>query len=138
MIAAQKSFDRVMPSGAIVAHRLDGKYDFSRQHAQLGHLRSVRILASLPLTDEQSARLRALLNSTDSFGGKAMRCFMPGVGFTVGNGAEAVEVLVCLQCYWVYFFNVETKMMEALSQVGHRQLSEFYVELFPGSDPKAA
>ena len=67
-----------------------------------------------------------------------MRCFIPGVGFTIGSGAETVEILVCLECYWAYFFRDETKMVEALSEVGHRRLAEFYVELFPGSDPNAA
>jgi hypothetical protein len=67
-----------------------------------------------------------------------MRCFIPGVGFTVGGGAERIEILVCLQCYWAYFFRGETRMAEALSEAGHRQLAEIYGELFPGNNPNLA
>lgn len=138
MTTIRQNFDGILPPGLFVAHRLDGHYDFRDQSSQPGHLRSARILASQPLTEGQCTRLRSALIDTDSFGGEGMRCFIPGIGFTVGNGAEAVEILVCLQCYWAYLFRGETTMVEALSEVGHRRLAQFYVELFPDSDPKAA
>ena len=138
MKITKQSFDMTLPPGPVLAHRLNGDYDFRGLPSRPGYLRSTRILASSPLTDEQSARLRAALTAPDSFGGEGMRCFMPGMGFTVGSGAEAVEILVCLQCYWAYFFVSEMTMVEALSEAGHRQLAGFYVELFPGNDPSAA
>jgi hypothetical protein len=137
MTTTLQSFDGVLPSGPLVAHRLNGNYE-SEVPSQQGELRSARILESKPLTDEQSTRLRAILAGKASFGGEGMRCFTPGVGFTIGSGAEAVEVLVCLRCYWAYFFRGEKRMMEALSKAGHRQLAEIYVELFPGNTPNAA
>jgi hypothetical protein len=131
-------FDRTLPIGLIVAHRLNGEYDLRKPSSRPGHLRSARILRSKRLADEQSNRLRATLTSIDSFGGEGARCFLPGFGFTVGGGPDVVEVLVCLQCYWVYFFCGDTKIVEALSEAGYRQLAEFYVELFPDSDPNFA
>jgi hypothetical protein len=44
-------------------------------------------------------------------------------------------MLLCLQCYWSYAFRGELQMVDTLSEVGHRQLLEFYVELFPTGDP---
>lgn len=137
MANKQKGFDKMLPPGPIVAHRLDGHYDFRGSDSQVGELRSAGILDSRPLTNEQSARLRTTLTKTASFGGEGMRCFIPGVGFTVGSGAETLEILVCLQCYWAYFFRGESRTVEVLSKVGHRQLAEFYGELFPGNDPAA-
>jgi|SRR5215468_6502064 len=138
MSTTQQSFDKTLPPGPIVAHRLNGNYDFRGSASQPGELRSVRILDTKPLTDEQSTRLRATFAAAASFGGDGMRCFIPGVGFTVGAGAEAIEILVCLRCYWAYFFRGETRMVEALSEAGHRQFAEIYVELFPDSNPDAA
>jgi hypothetical protein len=138
MSATRHSFDGTLASGLLVAHRLNGHYDFRGGVSQSGELRSARILETKPLTEEQSARLRAILTATASFGGMGMRCFIPGIGFTVGSGMDAVEILVCLQCYWAYFFRGETRMVEALSETGHRQLAEIYVELFPGNNPDAA
>lgn len=138
MATTRKSFDKELPYGPFNAHRLNGDYDFRGGTSQPGELRSARILESRLLTDEQSTGLRATLTATASFGGEGMRCFIPGLGFTVGSGAGAIEILVCLQCYWAYFFRGETRMVEALSEAGHRQLAGIYVELFPGQDPKAA
>jgi hypothetical protein len=131
-------FDRMLPAGPVVGYRLDGHYDFRSQVSQAGRLRSAGILESRPLTEEQSTRLRALLTAVDSFGGEGMRCFIPGLGFTVGDGSEVVEVVVCLRCYWAYFFRSDVRMVEPLSEGGHRRLGELYVELFPGNDPSAA
>lgn len=138
MATKQQSFDGTLPSGPLLAHRLNGNFDFRGGVSQPGELRSARILESRPLTDEQNARLRGALTAKASFGGEGMRCFMPGVGFTVGSGGEAIEILVCLRCYWAYFFRGESRMVEALSEAGHRQFAEIYVELFPGNDPNAA
>src|SRR5947209_2984114 len=126
MISTRQSFDVTMPPGSLVAHRLNGHYDFRGGASQPGELRSVHILETEPLNEGQSTRLRAILTAKTSFGGEGMRCFIPGVGFTVGNGADTIEILVCLKCYWAYFFRGETKMVEALSEAGQRQLAEIY------------
>jgi hypothetical protein len=138
MSTTLQSFDRTLPPGPLVAHRLNGDYDFRGGASQPGELRSVRILDTKPLTDEQSIRLRATLTASASFGGEGARCFIPGLGFTVGAGAEAIEILVCLECYWAYFFLGETRVVEALSEAGRRQLAEIYAELFPGINPDVA
>ena len=78
------------------------------------------------------------MTAANSFGGEGMRCFIPGLGFTIGAGSEMIEVLICLQCYWAYLFQGDAKMTEALSQAGQHNLAEFYVELFPGSNPNTA
>ena len=135
---ARQRFDGKLPPGPFVAHRLDGHYDLHVLASQPGELRSARILESRSLTNEQTARLRDIFTAPASFGEDGMRCFVPGVGFTVGNGTEAIEILVCLQCYWAYFFRGKSLMIEALSEAGHDQLAEIYVELFPGNDPKTA
>lgn len=132
------AFDKILPDGSIVAFRLSRHYDFRGGVSQPGELRSARILESRPLSDEQSKQLRAILTGERSFGGEPMRCFFPGLGFRVGDEVGALEILVCLQCYWAYFFRNETRMVEVLSEAGHRQLSEIYVKLFPNQNPNTA
>jgi hypothetical protein len=138
MATVRKSFDGVLPPGQVVGYKLNGHYDFRGAASQPGQLRSSGILESHLLTDEQGVRLRNLLAAPASFGGEGMRCFNPGMGFSIGMGSEMVEVLVCLRCYWAYLFQGDQAMHEALSKTGHAKLAGFYVELFPGSGPKTA
>ncbi len=138
MNAPQQNFDGLLPPGPCVAYRLNGHYDFRGESSQPGYLRSSGILASRPLTEDYSGAVRTILMTSDSFGGEPARCFMPGLGFTIGDGADAVEILVCLQCYWIYFFRGETRMTETLSKAGQHRLSALYIELFPDGNPRAA
>jgi len=131
-------FDCSLPSEPIRAYRLDGVYDFKGESSKSGQLRSARILEDKQLTLTQDARVRSVFTEVASFGGEGARCFIPGLGFTIGEGAEKVEILVCLKCYWAYFFRGDTQTVEALSDLGYRQLYEIYVDLFPAGDPAAA
>jgi hypothetical protein len=74
----------------------------------------------------------------ETFGGEGMRCFNPGLGFAIGANPEMVEVLVCLECRYAYFFRGEERLVRTLSDEGYRLLGEFYREVFPGNDPKHA
>jgi hypothetical protein len=138
MATTKRKFDYTLPAGELLAHRLDGSFDFCECSSQPGFLRSSRILDSKQLSDEQGTRIRTLLVSKGSYGGEGARCFIPGFGFTIGSGADAMEILICLQCHWIYFFRGETQMVEALSDRGRRLLTEVYAELFPGNDPNRA
>jgi hypothetical protein len=134
----QSQFDRELPRGPIVAYRLDGTYDFHGARSTPQKLRGAGIVASGVLTAEQGVRLRSILGAVETYGGEGARCFFPGIGFTMGEGPGRTEFLLCLRCYWSYAFRGETQMVDALSDIGHRQLLEFYIELFPAGDPAAA
>ena len=137
MPSTRNNFDMLLPPGPIFAHLLNGQHERDTV-SKPGYLRGTRILDSRQLTDEQNARLRTTLTATNTFGGEGARCFIPGIGFTVGHGEDAVEILICLRCDWVYFFRAELQMIEAISDEGNRRLMEFYTELFPGENPDNA
>lgn len=121
----------LLPQAPILAHRLDGDYDFRNPISSPGKLRSSGIRETKPLTEAQQAHIRDILHDPATFGGEGMRCFIPGLGFTIGTGPETVEVLLCLRCYHAYFFRAETHWHECLSKLGYDQLLKFYTELFP-------
>lgn len=121
----------LLPQAPILAHRLNGGYDFNNPVSSPGKLRSSAILETIPLTEAQDSRIREILNDPATFGGEVIRCFIPGLGFTIGTGPETVEVLICLKCAWAYFFRGETRQVENLSDAGYSLLLEFYTELFP-------
>lgn len=106
--------------------------------SRAGQLRRAGLLASRPLAIEQNARLRAVLSEEDSFAKQGMRCFIPGLGFTIGRGPDAVEILVCLRCHWAYFFHGDSLMTKALSDAGRDRLATLYREVFPDGDPELA
>lgn len=133
-----ESFDRRLPLGSIVAHKVNGFQKSMGISSEPGELRGAKIMNSKPLTEEQAARVRSIFTTETSFGDKGTRCFFPGLGFTIGTGPETVEILICLQCMWAYFFRGEETMREPLSASGHEKLAEIYVELFPGNNPAYA
>lgn len=123
-------FDGVLPSGAITAHRTDGSYDFNSPVSRPGYLRSSRIEKSRVLTEPQAAALRAIIADPQNFGNVPMRCFTPGLGFTLGEGEEEMAILVCLQCLWVRFYRGEIQMYEVLSERGQKRMKALYRALF--------
>lgn len=128
----------VFPSGPVTAFRLLGNYDFRPQPPRPGVLRSSQIRASKVATDNQAAHIRHVLSAQDSYGSRddAMRCFNPRLGFTMGSGTEALDVLICIECLWAYFFRADTPTTKALSPSGRDRLISLQVDLFPGYDSK--
>src|SRR5690349_13919090 len=98
MKTLRASFDGKLPEGPIIAHRINGEHDFKAVDSKPGEMRGGRILVSKALSQEKEAFVRGLLTEKASFGGMGARCFIPGLGFTIGSGEDAIEVLVCLMC----------------------------------------
>jgi hypothetical protein len=98
-----------------------------------GFLHGCRTLQRRPLSDSVAEPIRTLLATVETYGdrGMAARCFFPGFAFTFGQDQDAVDVLVCLECRWVYFYS---RGMLAVTVVptdrGLLQLEAVYHDLF--------
>lgn len=103
------------------------------------HLHGYRILQTVSVQDEGfAARIRAILDDDDSYGGPMVKCFDPGMGFRFGEGESQVDVVICLACNWAYVFKDGQVDERVLSDEGVRRLTEVYRELFPnGADDGA-
>jgi hypothetical protein len=119
-----------LPPGPIIAYNLEG-YDFVAPVSQPGVFRGSRILDSQVVSAIHAAELRAVFRDPGSYGDDPMRCFIPRFGITAGSGAEAVDVLICTECLWAYFFRGEIHTEECLSDLGRHRLDELHTRLFP-------
>ncbi|RYD70810.1 MAG: hypothetical protein EOP84_26030 [Verrucomicrobiaceae bacterium] len=125
-----------LPAGPITAFRLRGEYDYRTPVSRPGVLRSSQILDSLTATNEQEERIRRVLSAPDTYGDDPMRCFIPRFGFSIGFGPGTVDLLICLECHWVYFFCEEARTAVPLSEEGRKYLVQLHHELFPGFEPE--
>ena len=57
------------------------------------------------------------------------RCFYPGFGFSFGREPQAVEVLVCLECWWVVFYSSAGAVWVAANSVGLAKLQAVHARL---------
>jgi hypothetical protein len=47
---------------------------------------------------EFAGKLAAVLMKDETYFGRALRCFEPGVGFRIWNGKESVDMTICFGC----------------------------------------
>ena len=125
-----------LPAGPITAYILRGDFDFAAPILRPGHLRSSEILFTSILTDAHADRARSVLAAAETFGGDGDRCFIPRFGFTVGSEDSNVDILVCIECYRVYFFSADIHSVHCLTEVGRIRLISLHNKLFPGHDPE--
>jgi hypothetical protein len=98
-----------LPLGDTTAYRLAGQHpEFEGpQKLRVGpdYLHGCRIVRRWAAHARDVVATRELLMSIKTYGDRGMgaRCYFPGFAFTFGEGTEAVDALVCLECRWVVF-----------------------------------
>ena len=99
--------------------------------------RDYRVFASKPMPAELRIALVRILESRDSYvdPGHGGACFVPRLGFSFGEGRNCVELLICLQCHWVYFYKGNSVRYKALSPRGVAELAPIAEALF-GADAR--
>ena len=113
----------------VVAFTLDGSYDFASPVSKEGTFRSAGVLSSMKLASESARRALQLLSNPKMYGGEPMRCFIPRHGLRfVGKESEA-EILICLECYWIYFFYGSQRVTASLSEGGRRSLKSLFSDV---------
>lgn len=95
------------PAGAVAAYRLDGDHTTGSNVGE--DLHGWPILQRRGIDESMQAKVRAAIGDWKNYertmeGGYA--CFDPRLAFRVGEKEEAVDVLICLECRWVYFYRV--------------------------------
>ena len=73
------------------------------------------------------------MGDKSTYGEQGAKCFQPGMGFTVKSEEGTVDIVICLQCYWLYEHKPgqDEPEQKALSEAGVKQLARLYAEIFP-------
>ena len=74
------------------------------------------------------------LGSRFTYGGLGAMCFEPGIAIRFGESRNAVDVLICLDCGYAYFYQHGSEERLTLSATGKSRLKSLYGRLFPGHD----
>jgi hypothetical protein len=108
---------------------LDGAYDFASPVSKEGTLRSAGILSRTKLAPKPALTVFQLLSNPKMYGGEPMRCFIPRHGLRFSGKEAEAEILICLECFWIYFFYGAERVVASLSEGGRRPLEGFFLDV---------
>lgn len=132
---AEEGFPSIPCAGAWV-HKLAGlppEYVVEPRvlRDESGYIKGGKIENSAPLPQAIISQVIQVLTTEAHYGDRGMgaRCFFPGFAFLFGDGAERVEVLVCLECSWVVFHSRAGEQWLVPNQLGESKLKALYERL---------
>lgn len=90
------------------------------------------IVEEKPVDDAKvDARIRQVLDDDATYGNTFYKCFEPGMGFRIGEGAEQTDYVICLKCMNMEIYAKDPCDSDPLSDKGVAELSDLYYTLFP-------
>jgi hypothetical protein len=88
----------------------------------------------VPVPPDVAAQLRKILGSHATYKFNVGQCFVPGMAITFGEGADHIDVLICLYCDSVQYYQGDHMVHRSLSHEGKQRLWEMYRRIF-GMEP---
>jgi hypothetical protein len=82
-----------------------------------------------------SPEVRRILEAPSTYSYSSSECFEPGMALSFGNGPDRVDVLICLLCNRVVFYQADHQVVRHLSEEGNRRLTQIYKKLFANEAP---
>jgi len=79
---------------------------------------------------ELAADLRDILSSPSTYTIQDSQCFEPGMAVSFGDGANRVDVLICLLCNRAVFYSGDDQVGRCISEEGNKRLTSIYRRLF--------
>lgn len=117
------------------AYLLSGEHDMgtfsSKATESLPKFRNTPIFAQRDLPEAFIANATRLLESPNNYGGDAARCFTPRHALKFTSTTRELDILLCFECLWAYFWIDGEKSIHALSEVGVAELRRFFDAAFP-------
>jgi hypothetical protein len=97
--------------------------------------RGFPVFSSKPMPEGLRINLIRVLESRNSYVASGHACFQPRLGISFGGGKGRVEILICPECHWVYFYKGDGVRYKALSPRGVSELAPIAEALF-GSESR--
>jgi len=119
-----------LPLDRVDAFLLDGKYVFRAPVSTAQTLRSVGIRKASRLSEEMAGQALALMRNPKTFGGEPARCFIPRHGLKFTCESKSWDILICFECFWVYFFTESQCIKASLSEAGVKALRKIFDDIF--------
>jgi hypothetical protein len=82
-----------------------------------------------------SAEMRQILAASSTYQFSISDCFEPGMALSFGSGPDRVDVVICLLCNRVVFYQGDQKVVRHLSDQGNLRLAQIYKKLFATEPP---
>ena len=121
--------------GKITAFRLNP--DVQESMKNLGHndtefFHSWPVLKSSELSEDQAARLRAIVQDPDTYGVSDKKCFEPGAAFRIEDENSPTELLLSLECKQARVIVRHSAVSKGLSEEGAEEFKRFFDAVFAG------
>lgn len=99
------------------------------------HLARWKILVARDVLDGKIIEdVRTTLTSEASYTDMGAKCFGPGMGFRLKKDDNCLDIVICLECHWAYFYLGKRPHHLGLSGKGVESLKALYEKLFPASE----
>lgn len=99
------------------------------------YLRDWKILSEKSLDSRTAAEVLSLLKKEGTYFDGGALCFDPGLGFRFQRGESFVELVICLDCNWVYAYTSDEHFRWSLTPEAKQELLRVYRSQVP-SDTK--
>ena len=107
--------------------KLDPMTGLRPEGRKWGTLQDWTILQETVLRNpKDEEEIRDILTSSGTYADSAPRCFEPGMGFRFKNDVKQVNLVICLNCSWIYAFEGGRTLHLPLSARGVSRLMAFY------------
>jgi hypothetical protein len=126
-----------LPNSPMIAYRITGQEGDLRFFANdPNSIQGYAIIQRQMISDSQLQNdVINALNSRLVYGSDNIRCFEPGIAFRLGEGPNAIDVLICLTCRHIYFFRGGEVAYRNLNSAGVVRIEDLYGRLFSGHTP---
>ena len=116
----------------ISAYRIDSRQD-KPEKMEDGYLYSWKVIATKEIRSKGlSDSIRNILTQSATYGNEHFKCFLPGMAFSLVEGDNSIEILICLKCRNAHYYkDGSSHSFCQLSAVGVDQLARLYQEIFP-------
>src|SRR5581483_9967230 len=82
------------------------------------------------LAPDVANKLRKILADPSTYDITMPHCFEPGMAFRFGNGDNAVDVVICLNCNKIEFHRGQIVKSKPISDRGNDELRQIYQKVF--------
>jgi hypothetical protein len=90
----------------------------------------------ISIAPDAAALARQILADSSSYQYSISECFEPGMSLSFGAGRDQVDVIICLLCDRVVFYQGNQQIPRHLSEQGHERLVQLYQKIFGPNPPR--
>lgn len=122
-----KAFDKA----EVTIYHIDSSDEKPKEGDKRERFHGFPILGHKECPAESVAKVIATLSDAKSYKNEYAKCFEPGLAFRFKKGDKVLDLVICLMCNYVKYYDGEKSEMWPLSKEGNAKLLQVFKASFP-------